>query len=173
MVYFFIFAGAILRILPHPPNFAPITALALFGGTYLGKKYALLVPLAAMLISDFFLGFHQTMPYVYGSFLVIGLIGLWLRNHKKIGTIFGATIISSILFYLVTNYGVWAIPGSIYPPTLSGLGQSFLMGLPFLRNTILGDLFYVGIMFGAYEGIKWLVAKRVLKKAEVKIGHNS
>ncbi|MDE2026737.1 MAG: hypothetical protein KGJ07_09700, partial [Patescibacteria group bacterium] len=75
----FILIDAVFRLIPHVPNFAPITAMALFGGVYLNKKYALMVPLIAMLISDIFLGFHATMPFVYASFLIIGLIGLWLK----------------------------------------------------------------------------------------------
>src|SRR5438309_525724 len=80
--------GVVLRLLPHPPNFTPIAAIALFGGVYLNKKYALVIPVIAMFISDIFIGFHASMPFVYTSFLISGLIGLWLRTHKTFKNIF-------------------------------------------------------------------------------------
>lgn len=147
--------GVIARLLPHPPNVAPITALALFGGAYLPKQYAIIIPLAAMLISDIFIGFHGTMLYVYGSFAAIGLMGLWLREKRSPGKILGLSAAASLLFYLVTNFGVWAHPASWYPHTLQGLMQSYLMGLPFLRNTLIGDVGYTTAFFGGYELAKW------------------
>lgn len=153
MAYFFILAGIILRLVPHVPNFAPITALALFGGTYLNRKSALGIPLLAMLISDIFIGFYdfRIMMAVYGSFLIIGLLGRWLKNHKNIFNLFWVTFSSSFLFFLITNFAVWAVPHSLYPHTWQGLSQSYIMGLPFLRNTLLGDFFYVATMFGLME----------------------
>ena len=131
-----------IRLLPHMPNFTPIAAMALFGGVYLNKKFAFVIPLAAMFVSDIFLGFHQTMPYVYGSFILAGVIGLWLKNHKSAKNIICASFISSILFFLITNFGVWAV--GWYPRTLSGLMQSYVMGIPFFKNTVFGDLCYTG-----------------------------
>ena len=162
MAIFFIISAIILRILPHLPNFAPIAAMALFGGTYLNKKYALLVPIAAMLISDRFIGFYNPwiMASVYGSFLLIGLIGMWLKNHKTVANIFGASLVGSILFFLVTNFAVWAVPGSMYLHNLPGLMQSYIMGLPFFRNTLMGDLFYMATMFGLYEIVLYLTVRR-------------
>ena len=139
-----------LRLVPHPANVAPIAAMALFGGVYLDKKYALIIPLVALFISDLFLGFHGTMLFVYGSFLMTGLIGLWLRNHKQIQHVIAASLFSSLLFYLVTNFGVW-LTGTLYAKTMTGLFESYTMALPFFRNTIIGDLLYVGLFFGAYE----------------------
>lgn len=148
--FLFVFVAALLRLLPHPPNVAPIAALALFGGVYLGKRYALAVPLGAMLISDIFLGFHSTMPYVYGSFAITGLLGLWLAQHKTPRNIIAITFGSSLLFFLVTNFGVWA-SSTLYPKTLDGLMLSYTMGIPFFRNTLAGDFFFVAILFGGYE----------------------
>jgi hypothetical protein len=139
-----------LRLLPHPPNVVPITALALFGGVYLNKKYALIIPLLVMFISDLFLGFHNTIPYVYGSFLLSGLIGLWLRQHKKTSIIIIAALLSSLLFFIITNFGVWLVSG-MYSHSITGLINCYVLALPFYRNTILGDLIYVGVFFGAYE----------------------
>ena len=162
MAFFFIFAAVILRLVPHLPNFAPIAAMALFGGTYLNKKIALIVPVAAMLVSDYFIGFynHWVIISVYGSFLVIGLIGLWLKNHKSVPNVIGASLFGSIIFFLVTNFAVWAVPLSMYPHTWQGLISCYIMGLPFFRNTLMGDLFYVAMMFGLYEIVLLLTLKR-------------
>jgi len=158
----FILAGIVFRLIPHAPNFTPIAAMALFGGTYLNKKYALIIPLAVMLISDYFIGFYNywILISVYGSFLVIGLIGLWLKNHKSVPNVIGASLFGSIIFFLVTNFAVWAVPHSMYAHNLPGLLQSYIMGLPFFRNTLMGDMFYVGLMFGLYEIVLWLTVKR-------------
>lgn len=166
MAIFFIIAAVILRLLPHLPNFAPIAALGLFGGTYLSRKYALLVPLLAMLVSDYFIGFAPfwIMFSVYLSFFLIGVLGLWLKNHKKLSNIIGASLFGSIIFFIMTNFAVWAAT-PWYAKDLSGLTQCFLLAVPFFRNTILGDLFYVGAMFGLYELVLWVVRKRMSKLA--------
>lgn len=157
----FILVGAILRILPHPPNFTPIVALALFGGVYLSRKTAFIIPIAAMLISDRLIGFYQLelMASVYGSFLLSVILGFWLKRHKKWYTITGSSIVSSFLFFIITNFAVWAFT-PWYVKTFSGLIESYVMGLPFLRNTILGDLSYVVIFFGAYEAARIWIEKR-------------
>lgn len=155
MVYFLILAAAILRFLPHMPNFAPITAMALFGGAYLNKKFAFIVPIAAMVVSDYFIGFDswQSRAVVYGSFLLSGLIGLWIKNHKNFASITGGTLLASVLFYLITNFAFF-YPLSMYSHDLNGVIASYINALPFFRNTLLGDFFYVGVMFGAYELVK-------------------
>ncbi len=159
MAYFFILAAVLIRVLshfdiiPHLPNFAPIAAMALFGGVYLSKKYALIIPIAAMLISDIFIGFYSpwVMISVYGSFSIIGLIGIWLKKRKTIPNVLASGIFGSIIFFLVTNFAVWVVPNSMYAHNLQGLLQSYIMGLPFLRNTLYGDIFYVGVMFSLME----------------------
>lgn len=152
MSYFFIFLGAVLRFLPHAPNFAPIGAMALFGGAKLNKKYALIIPLIAMIVSDYFIGFYnwKIMAAVYASFLVYGLLGLWARKEEGIGRIAGATFAGSVLFFLITNGAVWAF-GSMYPQTFGGLIACYAAGLPFWRNTLLGDIFFTAVFFGLYE----------------------
>lgn len=152
--------AAVLRLLPHPPNFAPIAAMALFGGTYLNKRYAFVVPLVAMFVSDLFLGLHATMSFVYGSFLLSGIIGILIRSNKKAQTIIFASIFSSIIFYLITNFGVWLVSG-LYPKTFNGLLQSYTYALPFFRNTVLGDLVYTGLFFGGYEIILKMTSSRL------------
>ena len=158
--------AVILRLLPHPANVAPIAAMALFGGVYLNKRYALIVPVIALFLSDIFFGFHTVMPYVYGSFILIGLIGLWLRKHKQVVPLIGATLASSLLFFLITNFGVWA--EGMYARDFSGLVQSYVMGLPFFRNTLLGNAFYVGVFFGSFELVKAVLDKNRFVAAQTK-----
>lgn len=157
--------SVILRLIPHPANFAPIAGMALFGGVYLNKRYALIVPLLAMVISDFFLGFHNTILFVYGSFLLIGLIGLWIKKHKSVQSIIFASLASSILFFVITNFGVWLV-GSLYPKTVQGLILCYAYALPFFRNTLVGDLFYTGLFFGSYE----IVVKMTIDNRKLKVG---
>lgn len=155
------------RLLPHPPNFAPIAAMALFGGAYLNKRYALALPLIALFVGDLFLGFYSpiVMISVYGSFLLVGLLGIWLKKRKNPQNVITAAIGSSLLFFLVTNFAVWAA-GS-YPRGSEGLLASYTAGLPFLKNTLGGDLFYTVSFFGGYELAKTLVTRKLaLTKAK-------
>ena len=94
------------RVIPHAPNFAPIGGLALFSGSHFKKKIALIIPLTAMFFSDIFLGFHKTVPYVYVSFIIIALIGSLIKNNKWQSLLL-ASLTSSVLFFLITNFGVW------------------------------------------------------------------
>lgn len=156
LAYFLIFLGAILRVIPHAANFAPIGAMALFGGTYLNKKLALVLPLAAMVISDFFIGFDSwsSRLEVYGSFLLIGLIGLAIRKRKNIATVIGGSVLASVVFYLITNFAYF-YPVTMYSHDWQGIVSSYVNALPFFRNTFLGDLFYVGIFFASYELVRF------------------
>jgi len=156
--------AVILRLIPHPANVAPIAAMALFGGAYFDKKYALLIPLIAMFLSDLFLGFHESMPLVYTSFLLVGIIGIWLRTRKTIANVIVASLVSSILFFLLTNFNYW-YAASIYPKTLQGFFAAYFYALPFFRNTLIGDLLYTGLFFGSYE----FMLRIVSQKAKIKI----
>ena len=151
----------IARLIPHMPNFAPVGAIALFGGAYLDKRFAIFLPLAAMFISDLFIGFYSpvTMVSVYGSFALVGIIGLWLRKRKTPGNILLAAVGSSVLFFVITNFGVWA--AGMYSRGLDGLITSYIMTLPFYRGTLFGDIFYAGVFFGGYE-----FALRLIKKPQ-------
>src|SRR3990170_1530881 len=110
MVYFFIFAGAALRLLPHEPNFTPIAAIALFSGVNLSRKQALIIPILTMLAADIFIGFASfwVTISVYGSFLIISLLGLWLKNHQKIQNMVMVSLTGSFIFFFLTNFAVWA-----------------------------------------------------------------
>lgn len=152
--------AVVFRLVPHVPNFAPISAMALFGGAYLNKRYALITPLIAMFVSDIFLGFHSAMPYVYGSFLLTGVIGIWLSKHKNLKNVLLATVFSSILFFVITNFGVW-LGGNLYSKDLPGFMKCYILALPFLRNTVLGDFFYVSLFFGSYELARHFLTRKV------------
>ena len=156
--YALIIFGAALRFLPHAPNFAPITAIAVFGGAYLSRRSAFVLPLSAMLVSDYFIGFYNpaVMASVYLSFAISCLLGVWLRTRKNIANTLGVTLFASVQFYLLTNFAVWAF-GTLYPKTAAGLLSSYINALPFFRNTLLGDVFYVGALFGIFELVKYLV----------------
>ena len=165
----FVLIGVSLRLIPHAPNFTPIAAIALFGGVYFSKKIALILPVSAMLISDMFIGFYQipVMISVYGSFLLCVVLGFWLKKHKKWYTAGGGAISSAVLFFLITNFAVWAF-SPWYAKTLFGIAQCYLMALPFFRNTLAGDLFYVIMFFGAYELVNvWLKKGFRLKEKKV------
>ena len=146
-----ILAAAFTRLIPHYPNFTAVGAIALFGGAYLpNRKLAFAVPFIAMLITDLIIGLHHTMWAVYLSFGLIVLIGLQVSKNKKVMNIVLATISSSVLFFIITNFAQW-ISDPFYAKTGAGLAQCFTMAIPFFGNTALGDMFYVGVLFGAYE----------------------
>lgn len=153
-----ILLGATLRILrdagfvPLPPNVAPISAMALLSGAVLPRRLTFVVPLAAMLASDLVIGFYSlpVMGAVYASFALTNIIGRRLRDRAHVRRVIGASLLSSIIFFLVTNAAVWIFQ-SMYPHTIVGLGQSYLLGLPFFRNTLFGDLAFTGLLFGVYQ----------------------
>ncbi len=156
-----ILLGVAARLLPHEANFAPIAAMALFGAVYLKPKYALLVPFAALFLSDLVLGFDSAASRlsVYGAFFAVGLIGLAVRRHKTIGTIIAGSLAGSVIFYLITNL-VWLYPPVMYTHDIAGQLSSYYNALPFFKNTLLGDLFYTGVFFGTYELATRLARKK-------------
>lgn len=150
-----ILIAAISRLFPHIPNFTPIAAMALFGGVYFSdKRLALVIPLIAMLLSDiamqviFGWGFHNTMIYVYLGFILTSLIGMMVRRNVSFLSVTAGSILSSILFFIITNFGVWAAFGT--EMGITGLYTTYLMGIPFFAPTLLGDLFFNGVLFGAF-----------------------
>ena len=160
-----VFAAAFVRLIPHPPNFAPIAAMALFGGAYFSKKWAAFaIPLAAMFFTDLILGFHSTMWAVYLSFVLIVVLGMVMIKQKKVTNIFLASVSSSVLFFIITNFAVWAA-GTFYAKDLSGLAASYIAAIPFFHYTLLGDLFFVTLMFGSFELVKTKYPELVRVKA--------
>jgi len=138
-----------LRLLPHPANFAPVAAVANFGGAILPRRLALWVPFVAMALSDLVIGFYNIMPVTWGCYILIALASsYWLRKPSVLR---GAslTISASLFFFFVTNFAVW-LWGNMYTHTWSGLALCYSMALPFFRNTALSDLIYTASLFGAY-----------------------
>lgn len=150
-----ILLGIMMRFIPHVPNFTPVVAIALFSGFYLNKKYAVLVPLSLMIVTDIFLGFHNVMFFTWGSLILIVALGLIQKKRKSVLTIAGSSIASAILFFAITNFGVWL--GGWYSYTLKGLVDCYVMAIPFFRTTLFSTLIYSAVLFSAYELIAKLV----------------
>lgn len=152
-----ILAAAAARLLPHPPNVTPIAAMALFGGAYFAsKRSAFLVPLSAMLLGDIALGLIQYgmnvflfAPYVYVGFAGTTCLGLLLRSRRTVMPIAAACLASSILFFLITNFGAW-LQYDFYPKTPDGLLASYVAALPFFHNTVIGDAVCTALLFGGF-----------------------
>lgn len=162
-----IVAAALSRLIPHPMNFAPIGAMSLFGAAYFtDKKFAFILPLLAMFVSDllvnnilyaaYFQGFTLFTPgfvWTYGSIAAIVLAGIFLLKKISLGRVIGASLTGSVLFFIISNFGVW-LSDPDYPINMAGLLLCYDMALPFFKNTLIGDLVYVAITFGAFEFAK-------------------
>ncbi|MDA2935303.1 hypothetical protein MYX82_13320 [Acidobacteria bacterium AH-259-D05] len=167
--------GAVLRLIPHLPNFAPVGGLSLFAGARLRGWQAYSVPLVIMAVTDPILGrilgypaYTLVTPFVYGSFLISVWIGSHLRRSERPWWIGGAALLGSSQFFLISNFGVWAA-GISYPLTLSGLMACYVAAIPYFGRTVLSDLLYSGILFGLHA---WLARvafpkERVTGEAEV------
>ena len=165
-----VFLAALTRLLPHPDNFTPIGAMALFGAAYFNRHtLTLIVPFIALFISDLILnnviysqyydGFTLiTSWWIYAAFGAIMLMG-WLLLRKQVTTarVVAASLFASIVFFLISNFSTWA-ETTLYPKTMAGLMTCYTAGLPFLKNTVFGDLFFSGVMFGIYE---WVTRKQL------------
>lgn len=144
-----IIAGVSLRLLPHTANFAPVGAIALFGGAVLSSRISWWLPLAIMAISDLFLGLHGTILFTWGAFFLVALLGMSLRHQKNwLHVPFGA-LGAAIIFFIVSNFGVW-VEGKLYPHTWQGLIDCYVMATPFFKTTLLADLSYSIVLFSAY-----------------------
>jgi hypothetical protein len=142
--------AAALRIAPHPWNFTPVGAMALFSGALIrDRRVAFFFPLLALFVGDIFIGLHKLMPVVYASFLVSVAIGFCLREHRTVRRITAATLLGAIQFFLVTNFAVWAF-GLSYPRNGAGLLACYVAGIPFFWNTLAGDAGYALLLFGGF-----------------------
>jgi hypothetical protein len=144
-----ILAAAAMRLLPHPPNFAPIAAMALFGGAYLpGRALSFAAPFGALVLSDAFLGgYYAGMGFVYFSFALTVLIGWAISSRKTPLTIGAAALASSILFFVISNLGTWLF---FYPRTVEGLVACYVAAIPFFQNSVAGDIFFAALLFGGF-----------------------
>jgi len=148
--------GACARLLPHPWNFTPLMAIALFAGSHARRVgTAILATLFALALSDALMGFYPGFWYVYAAALVPVLLGRMIRDHEGVGSIAAAAIASSLSFFLITNFMFWAT-GQLYPRTMAGLSACYLAGVPFYRNQVLGDVVYTVAIFGGYALINRL-----------------
>ena len=156
----FLFISVILalgRIIPHPPNFTPILATAIYTPYMVNDKWiAVLIPLSAMFIADIIIGFHPYMLWVYGAIGLSTLISSWsMRFNKKYIQLGVMAILSSILFFIITNFAVWTI-WDYYPKTIDGLIMCYTMAIPFFKNTLLGTIIYTAIIvLTIQKGIKY------------------
>ena len=155
--------AALSRLIPHPPNFSPIEAVALFGGAYFAQRaWAIAVPLVAMAISDLVLGLVNGGIYldyflnahflsIYACIALCTLLGFGLRGHVNGARVLGYSLAGSVLFFLMTNFAVWATANpSLAPACGQGLGACYVAGLPFFQWTLLGTLFYSALLFGSF-----------------------
>ena len=150
----FMLLAVLFRLMPHLPNFTPITAIALFGGLYFtNKSMAYLVPLMIMILSDLFLGFHSISIFVYAAFLLVSFIGTQTKKPSVFTILLG-----SLSFFVITNFGVWLLS---YPKNLTGFMECYTLAIPFFRNSLLGDFFYSGVMILGFN----FVQKKYLKLA--------
>lgn len=165
--------GILSRFLPHPPNFTAIGAIALFGSAYFSNKsFGLIMPLGILLFSDLILGlvnpsyaFYSAQPLVYLGFFAIGLMGLLLRSNKGVAKVLGASVSASLVFFLISNFGVW-ITSPHYPTNFAGLISCYTAAIPFFWNTLASDLLFNGVFFGAAYWISqsfpaWLSNEKV------------
>ncbi len=140
------------RLLPHTWNITPLVAILLFISTYAGFRYSVTALFATLVVSDLFIGFYSTpiMFSVYGSFMVASVLGMYIRKQKSPIRIVGGAALSSLIFFLITNWAVWQF-GTMYDPSWNGLITSYMMGLPFFKNSFIGDVGYTVLFFGIYE----------------------
>ena len=147
VVFGLVVVALLTRLLPHPPNFAPITSIALFTGFhFVNKRLALFIPLICMFLTDLILGVHSLMPIIYLSFVLISMIGLKAKS-LSLGTVLSA----SSLFFIVSNLGVWYF---YYPLTWAGLSSCFILAVPFFINALMGDLFYTSVLQFSFSKLK-------------------
>ena len=158
-----IFLAAFSRLIPHLPNFSPLGAIGLFGAAYFSKKWqALFLPIAATWLSDLFINnvvyaqyypkftwFYEGFYWQYGSYLLIALAGFLIFKKVKTSTVLMGALASTTIFYLVSNLGCW-IGSTVYAQNFSGLITCYAAGIPFIKGTLLGDLFYSGVLFGSF-----------------------
>ncbi|MEY4069875.1 MAG: hypothetical protein RL721_489 [Candidatus Eisenbacteria bacterium] len=164
MVFALIVLAAASRLLPHPPNFAPVAAIGLFAGAYSSRRAGWLVPFAALLASDAVLGFYHPvgMLWNYLAFAACLLLGSgWLARRRTALRLGGAVVSSALAFFVISNFGMWA--SGYYPRTWAGLVECYVAALPFLRNTLLSDVLYSAALFGGYA----LLARFVPRRDEV------
>jgi Family of unknown function (DUF6580) len=152
--------GALVRLAPHPPNFAPVGGMSLYAGARLRGWQAFALPLLLMAVTDPLLGGYSiATPLIYLSFLINVWIGRRLQATESPLRIGAACLLCSAQFFLISNFGAWL--GSTYPHTMTGLAMCYTAAIPFFGRTLAGDLLYSGVLFGLHA---WL--SRSIRPAE-------
>ena len=154
-----------MRLLPHSANFAPIMAIAIFGGAVLPKRVAVWVPLLAMMVSDAIIGFYPMMWVTWSCFLVVALVSNQLLRRPSIAKGALLTVSASLFFFVVTNFAVWVTSG-MYAHTYEGLMQCYIAAIPFFRNTLSSDVIYTAALFGVYAFATMSVTRRLSEQSE-------
>ncbi len=146
-----VIAGVALRVMPHPWNFAPIGAIALFAGAHFERRFfAITIPLVTLFIGDSIVGYHTLMPVIYATYALIAVIGMLLRDRRNsIPAIGGSVLLSATIFYVVTNFAVWAI-GTRYAKTMAGLIACYVAAIPYFGNTLVSDALFTACFFGIF-----------------------
>ncbi len=153
---FLVLGATISRILPHPWNFSPLGAIALFGGAYFSdKRLAVIVPLSAVFISDIFLGFYREWPFIYIGYVFMVFVGMRFLERKSMKRIASASLFGSFIFFLWTNFVTWGF-GSLYSRDFQGLVACYIAAIPFFQRAVLGDLFFTLILFGTFAVLEKL-----------------
>ena len=170
--------AALSRLIPHPPNMAPIAGMALFGAAYYNKKYwAYLIPIASMWVSDLilnnvlysqyfdsFVWFYSGSLFTYAAFALIVLMGSITLKKKSVGSVLFSALGASVIFFIVSNFGVW-LTSPIYAKSWEGLTTCYIAAIPFMQNTLIGDLCYTAILFGLFEmSMSWFPSLRTRQK---------
>lgn len=151
---FFVVLGVVTRFLPHPPNFSPLMAIALFSGAHFThKRDSIWVPLVAWFIGDIFIGFHSLQPVIYSLVILMALAGWLLRGRVNMTRVLGFSLLGSLLFFIVTNFFVWLTSG-MYEHTWNGFIECYVMAIPFFHNSLQGDLFFNTVFFGAVYALE-------------------
>ena len=150
LIFAMVVLAAALRLAPHPWNFTPVGAIALFSGAMVrDRRVAFLFPVLVMFATDAIIGFNRLSPLVYASFLISVLIGRFLNEKRSVLRIGGATFLGALQFFMITNFGVWAFLNS-YPRTGAGLLTCYIAGVPLFWNTLAGDAVYSTLLFGGF-----------------------
>lgn len=173
----------ITRLIPHYPNFTALGAAALFGGAYLYRKYAFLIPIVALFVSDLILNnliYAKQFPHKYdgfiflpaqtlwsyGALILIVFIGIRFIKEGRVISILGSSLAASLVFFLITNFAVW-LGSPLYANSVTGLVMAYVAGIPFFWNTLIGDLFFVTVFFGGYELVKLYLRKRASSASHI------
>ncbi len=144
--------AAFSRALPHPSNFVPVMALGVFGGAlFADRRLSFVIPIAAMILSDAFLGFSEITIFVYLSLIAAIYIGVKINGKISVKNVFLSAIAGAIVFFIVSNFGAWLLDPTYRPLSFESLIRCYYLALPFFRNTLLGNLTYFAVLFGAFS----------------------